>query len=125
MKVGGQTRFLAISQRASSLYSLIADGRYRATSLGRSAWKSLVPNSSLQPYCNREGFNAKVTNERFSIARIGITSNQENDCNSPDSRLGFGTGGYPDDSSTCGNEAKYGGDNGDRTIKTMGYIFVQ
>ena len=125
MKVGGQTRFLAISQRASSLYSLIADGRYRATSLGRGAWKSLVPNSSLQLNCNREGFNAKSDMKSHSGARIGIASNNENECVSPDSRLGFGTRGYPDDSISCGNAAISGGDNGDRRIKTMGYIFVQ
>ena len=38
---------------------------------------------------------------------------------------GFGTGGHPDDSNTCGNEANYSPDNGDNNIKAMGYIFVQ
>ena len=59
-------------------------------------------------------------------ARIGIISNQENDCNTPDSKIGFGTGGYPNyDDNTCGNWARHGGDNGDRDIKAMGYILVQ
>ncbi|CAH3146120.1 unnamed protein product, partial [Pocillopora meandrina] len=54
-------------------------------------------------------------------ARIGILGNNENDCNSCDSRIGFGTGGKHDDSNTCGNEAKYGKTH----IKAMGYILVQ
>ena len=33
MKIGHQLRFVTVNKSASSLYSLIADGRYRATSL--------------------------------------------------------------------------------------------
>ena len=58
-------------------------------------------------------------------ARIGILGNNENDCTTCDSRIGFGTGGKHDDSNTCGNEASYYGDNGDKHIKAMGYILVQ
>ena len=58
-------------------------------------------------------------------ARIGILGNNENDCVTTDSRIGFGTGGAHDDSNTCGNEAKHGGDNGDKHIKAMGYILGQ
>ena len=36
-----------------------------------------------------------------------------------------GTGGYPDDSSSCGNEAKHFPDNAKKHIKTMGCILVQ
>ena len=124
MKAEGQTKFISVDQDASSLYSLIADGTYRATSLGRGEWKSLVPGASLQTNCNREGFNAMAIS-RYSKARIGITSNNENDCSSNDSRLGFGTGGYPDENNSCGDTAKHGGDNGDKAIKALGYIFVQ
>ena len=46
-------------------------------------------------------------------SRIGILSNQENVCSSPDSRIGLGTGGYPDDFNTCGNAAAFYPDNGD------------
>jgi len=73
---------------------------------------------------NKEGFNV-LGDYRWSKARIGIISNQENDCDSCDSRIGFGTGGFHDDSNTCGNEATHGGDNGDKHIKAMGYILVQ
>ena len=65
------------------------------------------------------------TSSYHSVARIGIISNNGNDCSTCDSRIGFGTGGLHDDSNTCGNEAKYSTDNGDKKIKAMGYILVQ
>ena len=126
MKIGHQLRFILINRRANSLFSLIADGKYRATSLGRNTWKWLIGSqASLQSYCNKEGFNAVGDNPRLSKARIGITANQENNCGSCDSRIGFGTGGLHDDSNTCGNEATYSPDNGNKHIKAMGYILVQ
>ena len=92
--------------KASSLYSLIADEKYRNTSLGRDTWKKLIGSgASLQRYCNTEGFNVISGGSVFSKARIGITTNNQNHCNSCDSRIGFGTGGKSDDSNTCGNEA--------------------
>ncbi|XP_020613992.1 uncharacterized protein LOC110052220, partial [Orbicella faveolata] len=51
--------------------------------------------------------------------------NNENDCNSCDSRIGFGTGGYPDDTNTSGNVARHSSDNGDKHLKAIGYILVQ
>ena len=125
MRVGYQLKFIVINKRASSLYSLIADGQYRKISLGRDTWSTLIGSeASLQPHCNMEGFNALEKNGASKV-RIGIIANQENDCNSCDSRIGFGTGGYPDDSNTCGNEAKHGADDGDKHITAMGYILVQ
>ncbi|PFX14232.1 hypothetical protein AWC38_SpisGene21627 [Stylophora pistillata] len=67
-----------------------------------------------------EGFNAVGENLDQSVARIGIIANQQNDCSSCDSRIGFGTGGLHDDSNTCGNEAKHKSNNGDKHIKAMG-----
>ena len=124
MKLGNLLSFITIRKQASSLYSVIADGQYRDTSLGRDTWKSLIgPEASLQVKCNKEGFNA-LAKEEYSKARIGIIANDRN-CNTCDSRIGFGTGGIGDDSNTCGNEAMYGGDNKDKHIKTIGYILVQ
>ena len=125
MKIGQQFKSVVINHQARSLYSLIADDKYRATSLGRNTWKKLIgTRASLQTNCNMEGFNV-LSSINNSKARIGICSNDQNDCLSCDSRIGFGTGGYPDDSNTCGNEAKHGADNGDQHIKAMGYILVQ
>jgi len=126
MRIDQTTNFIVINKTASSLYSLIADGNYRATSLGRDTWKSLVGSEgSLQLNCNREGFNAVGGDYPHSRARIGILGNNENDCDKCDSRVGFGTGGKHDDSNTCGNEATRAPDNGMKRVKGMGYILVQ
>ena len=126
MKINNQINFIEITKSASSLYSLIADGQYRSTSLGRDTWKSVVgPDASLQLNCNMEGFNAECTKAGSSKARIGILGNQgEDGCSSCNSRIGFGTGGNHDDSNTCGNDAVLRGDNGNQRIKAMGYILV-
>ena len=128
MRIGNQTvKFLAISKNGASLYSLIADGRHRNTSLGRDTWKTLIGSEgSLQTYCNKEGFNAVSDRSQSSKARIGIIGNNEENCSNCDSRIGFGTGGYPaNKANTCGNEAAFNPDNGDKHIKTMGYILVK
>ena len=126
MKINHQIKFIVINKQANSLYSLIADGQYRNTSLGRDTWKSLIgSDASLQKNCNKEGFNAVGDNSGQSKARIGISSNQQEDCTSCDSRIGFGTGGKHDNSNSCGNEATHSPDNGDKHIKAMGYILVQ
>ena len=125
-RIGNEpAKFLVISKNGASLYSLIADGHYRRTSLGREKWKTLIGSEgSLQIKCNKEGFNA-VGSIEFSKARIGIIRNNEDDCDTCNSRIGFGTGGNYDDNNTCGNEATHGADNGNKHIKTMGYILVK
>ena len=116
MKIGQQFKSVVINHQSRSLYSLIANGEYRATSLGRNTWKKLIGSrASLQTNCNKEGFNAICTDSNYSKARIGIIGNNEDDCSNCDSRIGFGTGGHHDDSNTCGNQH----------IKAMGYILVQ
>lgn len=127
MRVAGEEpRFIVLNQKASSLYALIQDGKFRPTSLGRNEWKKLIGSeASLQAHCNREGFNAQADNAASAKARIGILANQEDSCNSCDSRIGFGTGGLDDNSNTCGNEAMFSPDNGEKHIKAFGYILVQ
>ena len=126
IRIGQQIRFIVINKQAKSFHSIIADGQYRATSLRRDTWKNLIGSQdSLQYNCNKEGFNAAGGYPRFSKARIGFLGNNEKDCTSPDSRIGFGTGGYPDGSNTCGNEASLTSGNGRKHIKAMGYILVQ
>jgi len=129
MKIGQQIKFLVVKKQASSLHSLIADGKYRSTSLGRNTWKTLIGSqASLQTNCNKEGLNAACTYSRSpSKARIGILGNNEKDCITCDSRIGFGTAGGGDDSNTCGDYTISGNtsDNGAKNIKAMGYILVQ
>ena len=78
-------------------------------------------------HCNKEGFNAAGSANGSSKARIGILGKNEKNYIACDSRIGFATGGYHDDSITCGNYAIGGGtsDNGEKHIKAMGYILVQ
>ena len=125
MKIGHQIKFIVIKKRANSLYSLIADGKYRRTSLGRDTWKSLIGSgASLQIACNREGFNAKSDVQSLgrdmAKARIGILGNEINVCSKCDSRIGFGTGGLHDDTNTCGNQHGFA-----KNTKGLGYILVQ
>ena len=127
MKIGDQLNFVVINKQANSLHSLISDGQYRTTTLGRNTWKTLLGSqASLQFHCNKEGFNTvSCSSQNCARVRIGLMANDQNDCTSCNSRLGFGGAGYPDDSNTCGNAARHTTDNGDKFIKTMGYILVQ
>ena len=128
MRIGQQVEFLPVDMKASSLHSLIAGGVFQATSLGRDKWKSLIGSyASLQTGCNREGFNAAASQSVSAKARIGILGNDQGDCATCDSRIGFGTGGHTDDSNTCGDNTPNGftSDNGGKNIKAMGYILVQ
>ena len=124
MKYNGYLKAFFFSYPASPLYSLIADGRYRPTRLGRNKWKSLIAGSSMQLYCNREGFNARAGSNVHARARLGIITNEQNGCYSPDSFIGLGT--YVGNlDNVAGNYAVYSPDNGDKNIKVMGYILVR
>ena len=122
MNIGKQIRFIFINKTADSLYSLIADGKYRATFLGRDTWKKVVGSqASLQENCNKEGFNVASDYPGFFSARIGIIANQQSNCATCNSVIGFGTVGR----FVCGNKATLRPDNGEKHIGAMGYILVQ
>ena len=136
MKVGDNLKFLSINYTASSLLDLIADGKYRATNLGRQRWKSLISGSSLQRNCNKEGFNVVGTSKSGWVrTRVGLIGNEQNDCKTPDSYLGFGGSAYHyycephwrvrNVTNTCGNSATCTADKGNKEMKAMGYIFVR
>jgi hypothetical protein len=72
----------------STLLGLVS-GPYTPTALGRGAWTALANNATLELNCNFEGFNA-VFNAPYARARIGLLANQQNNCNTPDSAIGFG-----------------------------------
>jgi hypothetical protein len=92
MKVNGVTKWMVVDHQATSLFNQIADGGFRATSAGRDQWLSLIDGSSLQAGCNKEGFNFRRKNDYkyFIKTRIGFVANNQNDCYSPDSCIGFG-----------------------------------
>ena len=123
MKYNGYLRAFSFSYPASSLYDLIADGRYRQTHLARYKWKSLISGSSLQYNCNREGFNINLSSTKV---RLGIISNNQNNCNTPDSFIGLGAYHYANPDNTAGNAADCcSPDNGNKNLKVMGYILVR
>ncbi|MBL8603385.1 MAG: hypothetical protein JNK72_15780 [Myxococcales bacterium] len=126
MNTGGS--FNALTQNVSayaSLQALFGSGTYVGSTAGRNNWLALLPNASLQPNCNREGFNNNLTYQRI---RFGILGNNENDCASPDSRIGIGgNGNYCGslDDLSVGQTARCGGSNGDTDIRSFGYMFVR
>jgi hypothetical protein len=83
-------------QSPASLLDLVS-GQYTPTALGRAAWLALVDGASPEPNCNVEGFNVYFS-APYSRARIGMISNNENDCNTPDSAVGFGVEDGPSNS---------------------------
>ena len=115
------TNWILVNYTATSLYSVIADGTYNETNLGREAWKSLINDARLQSNCIKEGFNAQCLS-KLRKSRIGILTSDNNDCVACKAVIGFGikidslewSSGYWYKSSTSKNKNF-----------TFGYIFVQ
>ena len=110
MKVNGITKWIVVHHKARSLFNEIADGAFRETSVGRDQWKSLLNDSYLQPNCNKGGFNLQREweNRYYLKTRIGFVANEQNDCYTPDTCIGFGTSARGCGSAvktTCGNLA--------------------
>ena len=121
MKYKKNLKAFSFSYSASSLYSLIADGEYRQTNLGRNKWKWLISGSSLQDNCNKEGFN--VYSEQSRV-RLGLIANNQNDCKTPSSFIGLGTH-WDKGTNAAGNAASHTADKGEKNLKAMGYILVR
>ena len=131
------TKWIVINHKASSLFKVTAGGATTETTAGRSSWKSLIAGSSLQNNCNKEGFNLKAHAFFFVLitdmyVRIGLVANNEYDCNSCDSCIGFGVSFKScfgtHSSITCGNIALCKGFSHydtDTSISAFGYILVQ
>ena len=116
-KFQNQNRFIVINKTANSVFSLIADGKHRPTSLGRDTWKKLFGDSaSLEPYCNLEGFNARCSSP---VSRIGIITNDNLDCIHCGANIAFGSNDYG-----CVNVGSPQADNGNELNSAMGYIMV-
>ena len=133
MKVNDVTKWIRLDYEATSLYDVLANGIHRKTTAGHNVWKSLIAGSSLQIYCNREGLNnAKndfwettgITNGPIHV-RVGIIANNQNDCESCNSWLGFGAEHYKTNI-TVGNFALVDAqaDNGAKNTSAIGYILV-
>ena len=90
MKNGqGNKRSLVINHAGSSLLAIFQGGQSELK-LSREAWLGLLPDSKLQPNCNRNGFNLRKDGNQQILLRLGIMGNNENDCRTPDSFMGVG-----------------------------------
>ena len=74
---------------------------------------SLINGVLLQNNCNKEGFNVGS----YRKSRIGILGNNEDDCETCDSIVGFGIGKSLELSNGNNHFSSY--------AKTFGYILVQ
>ena len=134
MKVNGarETKWIVVDHQAWSLFNEIADGIFKSTTAGKVKWKSLIDNSFLQKKCNKEGFNFRFVHarkrSRYVKIRIGFVANAENNCDSPNSCIGFGTSVRCSDrhilSTTCGNMVVCRSFNTKNT-PALGFILVQ
>ena len=68
MRDNGGTNWILVNYPATSLYSLIADGNYRKTNIGRAKWISLINGAKLLWNCNRQGFNVKISAHNIKVA---------------------------------------------------------
>ena len=109
-------RWMNADVEADSLFAVLFSGSYIATRHTREEWFAMVPNPSAQDHCNRSGFNNALR------VRIGMVFNQEEDCRSPDSWIGFGLTG---DSASVGNFADERWSPEARNTATFGYLFVR
>ena len=114
-----------VNYTATTLYSLIKDGNYRETNAGRAEWMSLINGTLLQDNCNKEGFNFQCSKTNsWRKSRIGILGNNENNCDSCDSVIGFGIE-MKKWKWSSGNIYYIDDQDIDIKLKTFGYIFVQ
>ena len=131
LEYAGTKRWLHLPIGETSLLHMFNANKYVKTRVGKSAWRSLVPNSSMQINCNREGINVKQGESQHILARIGIASNNENDCKSSDSVIGSG---FDDRRNYCGpifklmssgNVAGCTTDNGAKALPANSYLLVK
>ncbi len=129
MEIAGRKRWMKIDKSQSSLLELFGDGKYQATSFTKNEWKNLVNGGgSLQNNCNRQGFNVR-DDYGIMVARIGILGNNDNNCKSTDSYIGFGlwnrqycAGPYP---IYCGNYALCLSKPRNQLKPAIGHILIQ
>ena len=126
MKVNGVTKWIVVDQKKSSLFNLIAGGAFSNKNVGKNKWLSLIDGSVLQKNREKEGFN--INNLSHLKVRIGITANNQNDCGTCNSCIGFGTSVRGCDGetrkTTCGNIVICD-QNDNKNTAAFGYIFVK
>ena len=128
------TKWIVIDYQASSLFKVIANGTLKQTNAGNATWAYLInAGPFLSAKCNREGFNVKSVNgPDYICVRIGLVANNEDNCITCDSFIGFGALIHRNpwkrvSHTTCGNVdiKPVSKDLHLTVIATYGYILVQ
>lgn len=100
MKRGAESRALSVPLKdaadgGKSLRAIFSSDKVVPTSAGRSGWLSLIEEPLVDLNCNEEGFNLGHTYAfgedvwRTSL-RLGLVTNDQGDCSSPDKVIGIG-----------------------------------
>ena len=128
--LGSFSNTLQVSRSGVTARNAFTGGQFNMDGMSRSQFMSWINTAGTnsnnwdnQPHCNRIGFNR--TDSSATAMRFGITMNNENDCNSNDSAIGFGT--YTNNDTGGTRNIPAGGHrwNGDQKFPHQGYIFVK
>ena len=113
MKVNNVTKWIEVHFQATSLFEVISNETFQSTTAGKDKWKSLIHESSLQNNCNKEGFN--LFPNTYMKTRIGLIANNEENCDTPDTGIGFGLStGF-----SCGNWNRHRGG-----VTAFGFVLI-
>lgn len=122
---------LVVARSGVTALANFTGGQFNLDSqLNRASFMTWINNAGVdcanwdnQPNCNRVGFNR--TDSASAAMRFGITFNNEGDCNSNDSAIGFGT--YTNNDTGGTRNIPAGGHrwSGDQKFPLQGYIFVK
>ena len=118
--------YITLDQAAGSLFELFSADTYVATAATKANWSSLLPNAALQEGCDLEGFNnAAMGGNTTPRVRIGILSDNDGDCSSPNSVLGVGYSNLP--GNCMGNPFSTVGNlecSANPPVKNRGFAFI-
>ena len=127
MSMSSITNVLTVARGGVTAKDAFTGSQYN-TSFSRSDFLNWVPESNSQwdnqPHCNRNGFNR--TDSSSCAMRFGHTMNNENECNSNDSAVGFGC--YTNNNSSSGDRNCAAGGfrwNGTTRYPYNGWIWVK
>jgi len=95
----------------------------RYTTSDRDAWIALLPGTTLQNNCNAEGLSWQHVQGGRRL-RIGISSNNENDCESNDSSIGIGAAGSQADVLKVGVDTRYNPSSGSNESSIPAFAVV-
>ena len=118
--------YLQRDLRAAPLLDVFRANRQTSTpwsARDRSAWLALLPGATLQAHCNREGLNAYEGGGRR--IRIGISSNEQEECYSNDSHIGVGADNTCGDGAYVGSSSCSGAEGGDVAIAAFALVWVR